>query len=142
MFASVRRYAGAVLLCLQEAVIVFREIRDALAGEGSQALRLRVDELERGRALWEAEVEGVLAKAQMSFRNARNAEERTRHMTRELTPESDEDGADELEAELGKVLRLRDETRGGEEGVSPVRSGVERGRAGRKTAAQRYKFGG
>jgi len=62
----------------------------------------RLMELERSRGLWEAEVEGILAKAEGKLKAAANAEARTRTMVKsyenELDPFDDEGG--EIEARV------------------------------------------
>lgn len=84
----------------------------------STALTERIEDLERERGLWEAEVEGLLAKAEGKLKAAANAEARERTMQKRLADEFDPFArpGEELEAPLpeGDV-----ETRHAEE-VRPV----------------------
>ncbi len=87
----------------------FRRAADALeriaAGlSGSlQAIRAnepsmeRLQDLERSRGLWEAEVEGILAKAEGKLKAAANAEARTRTMVKSYENDLDPFGEDRVE---------------------------------------------
>jgi len=94
----------------------------------------RVARIEIGRAKWEAEVEAHLLRADSVFKNARNAEERTRAMAAknagaDLFPEEGEDVEDPV---------LSDDAEGGpEEGLYPLRLGMA---ANNKATAMRAKF--
>ncbi len=66
----------------------------------------RLDELERSRALWEAEIEAGLLKADSKYKAAANAESRTRKQLEKLDPfleEGDEvpEGIPPLNAYVG-----------------------------------------
>lgn len=101
----------------------------------------RLDELERSRAVWEAEIEALLIKAEGTFKGARNAEERTRHMVK-AGDDGTEDGASNGESELIEALQRQllaaNGGPGEGEGVPPVREDV--GLSG-KGWAQRMKYG-
>lgn len=95
----------------------------------------RLNELERTRTLWEADVEALLQKADGKRHAAENAEARTRTMKKSyerfldpLDPDSDE-----IEAELPKGYAPASK----EEAVQPVHMGLE---DGPKTNAVRSKF--
>lgn len=89
---------------------------------GLEGVEDRLEDLERSRALWEAEVEGVLLQAENKFKAARSSEERTRRLAE--SAEFDEDGLDELPERIQELYR-RDEAGGPEEGVQPVPEGME-----------------
>lgn len=72
--------------------------------EGDQELRTRLDALERSRATWEAEAEGLIIKAESRFKAARAAEERARHLLKDRDAEEDEDGwAEDEDAPRGRA---------------------------------------
>jgi len=78
MLRSVRDLLGA-LGNIGEAL---HRIAAAQAEDTTDGLRERIDELERSRAIWEAEIEGLLMKAKSKHNEARSAEERTRHLAK------------------------------------------------------------
>jgi len=127
MFDSLSRIAdtlGLLLECAQEMPqpngLVQPDAFDA------SALIERLDQIELGRAKWEAECEVTLMKADAAFKNARNAEERTRSMT----ARADEDSEDDQESlELlaaAEAWYAQNHAEGGEEnGLPEVRDSVE-----------------
>lgn len=92
-----------------------------MEGPDVGAVVARLDEIERTRALWEAELEGVLLQAQNKFRAARAAEERARHLAKSFA--SDEDGLEELPEGI-RELYSGDGEGGEAEGVQPVHESV------------------
>jgi len=96
----------------------------------------RLDDLERSRAKWEAEMEALLMKADSSYKSAANAESRARTMERRYEKDLDplaedseeiEDGLPEPYARAGEVEELY-----------PLHLGVE---TNNKTLALRAKWG-
>jgi len=82
----------------------------------------RLDDLERSRSQWEAEVEGMLMKAEGKLQAANNAENRTRTMKKSyesLLDPLDLDSEEEPEALPGGYAPP-----GQEEGLQPVRVDV------------------
>jgi len=117
--------------------VLTHQLPEATADELG-ALRQRLDELERSRALWEAEVEGLLQKVEGERRQARSAEERARALLAKADPvDSSEPGPEDLPEEYMELLRERDEAAGGDLEVPAVRPAV----AGGKSAALNRKFG-
>ncbi len=109
------------------------------AGDG--LLLTRVGDLEVSRALWEAEMEALVLKAQGKYNSARNAEQRTKTMQASIddgTGEGDSDGAAEIIAALQLQLLSANGEPGPEEGLQPVHEDL--GLRG-KAAAQRMKYG-
>jgi len=96
----------------------------------------RLVDLEQSRGMWEAEVEGVLAKAEGKLKAAANAEARERTMRKSYDADLDPFAApgDEIEA----ILPVSDAPAGEEEEVQPVRLDVA---PDYKTIALRRKFG-
>ncbi len=141
MFRSVRRYSGAVLEALQGIRAQLQSVAAAAHVGPDDDLVRRVDELERSRALWEAELEGQLAKAEQERKNARNAEERARGMLKRVTSEGDADGLEDLPEEYLAAVRGRNGDAGEAEGMPAVRSRVGLSREERKAMARAYKFG-
>jgi len=77
----------------------------------------RLEELERSRAMWEAEIGALIVKAESSFKAARNAEERARGMAKAY--EKLDPFREEVE-EVETLLRQPDAPRSEEEGLLPV----------------------
>jgi len=77
----------------------------------------RLEELERSRAMWEAEMGALIVKADSSFKAARNAEERARGMLKAY--EKADPFRDEGE-EVETPLRQPDAPRSEEEGLLPM----------------------
>jgi len=108
----------------------------------------RSDELERTRALWEAEMNGILLKADSAAQSAKNAESRSRTQlknAKKLGYEADEGdlpGEAEIQqayADLG-IVPPGDARGSEEEGVLDVHPGLEG--ESTKSSALRVKFGG
>lgn len=109
----------------------------------------RLEELERSRALWEAEMEAALETAEHRVRTARAAEERSRGMEKrakaltEAAREGDEEGegeGDDWIERYVEALGRRDGAGGAPGGVPPVREDVAGDLTGRERA-RRTKFG-
>ena len=104
MFGVVRRLTEA-LECLVSATEALRgsvvEARDWSASQGN--VEARIEELERQRTLFEAEVHSELLKAQAEYRKAGNAEKRAQKGRDAF--DLSEDGADESFAELNERYR-------------------------------------
>jgi len=96
----------------------------------------RLDRLEVGQAKWQAEAEATLLKADALFKNARNAEERTR--SRVAKADEDDEESAEFAAAYEAWIQARDASEGPENGVRTVREGVEV--HPRKALALRAKF--
>jgi len=98
----------------------------------------RLEDLERSRAKWEAEMEALLIKADSTYKSAANAESRARTMVKAYEKELDpfpEDSEEELE----QAAVLPEYARAGEaEGVQPLRVDVA---SDYKQNALRHKFG-
>jgi len=126
----------------------FRRSTDALeriaAGFAAAARRLedtsslteRIQDLERTRGLWEADVEGLLQKAEGKLKAAANAEARERTMQKAHQNESDPFPDDSEEGEA--AIQESDVEAGYPEEVLPLRVGVET--ESKKAYAIRAKF--
>jgi len=97
---------------------------------------LRLEELERSRVLWEADVEGMLQKAEGKLKAANNSEARERTMRKAY--ENELDPFDEDREELEAAIQDRDAEASYAEEVQPVRLGVET--ISKKQQALRMKF--
>jgi len=95
----------------------------------------RIDELERSRAMWEAEVEGILLKADGHQKAARSAEARTRTMKRHYEDQLDPFDPDSPQIEAPVPERHAEAER--TEGVHVLSVGVA---PDHKTLALRAKF--
>ena len=86
------------------------------------ALTERIEDLERERSLWEAEVEGLLAKAEGKLKAAANSEARERTMQKRFADDADPFLApgEEIEA----TVPAGDVEVGGTEEVLPLRLDV------------------
>lgn len=159
MFRRVREYARDILTVHQDTVAALERVRVAVAAAAERQghpipqndlddLRGRLDELERRRALWEAEVEGTLQKAEAAWRGARSAEERARYMARKRDADDDEGDQEELDLpeQYRQALAAAHGDGGQANGMSGVRPGVGPARAANRAAqrayAARMKFGG
>ena len=113
----------------------FRRIADALERlaasvtaaasrqQSTTALTDRIEDLERERGLWEADVEGLLAKAEGKLKASLNAEARERTMQRKSA-----DGFDPFLApgeEIEATVPAGDAEAGDTEEVLPLHLGVE-----------------
>lgn len=107
-----------------------------------EALEERVSVLERSRAIWEADMDAILKKAESTQRAARSAEERARRMARDS--DGDDDGSDEIPEAYREAVRALNGGSGQDQGVQPVPQGMgSRGPAAqeRKAALTRAKWG-
>jgi len=82
----------------------------------------RLQDLEQSRSMWEAEVEGVLAKAEGKLKAAANSEARERTMRKTYENDVDPFGDDSEEVEA--VFPVGDVAAGEEEGLPAVRMDV------------------
>jgi len=130
-----------VLKDFRRATDALERIATALNGalRANQASELpleRLLELERSRSLWEADVEGILAKAEGKLKAAANAEARERTMVKsyenELDPFSDD--SEELQERIPPV----DAEVSYQEEVQPMHLGVAP--ESKKAYALRAKF--
>ena len=137
MFASLRGLAEA----LQAIVPLLQTLSAAMEARAQDDLGARVDELERTRALWQAEMEAQLQRAESERRAARASEERTRAKLRRAGVD-DEGSLEDLPEEYRALLQARDGEGGGSEGVRPLQAHVGTSREARKAHATRMKFGG
>ena len=126
----------------------FRRIADALERlaasvttaanrqQSATALTERIEDLERERGLWEADVEGLLAKAEGKLKAAANSEARERTMQKRLGDEADPflGPGDEIEA----TVPAGDATNGEAEDVQQMR--LDLAPISRKEYALRAKF--
>lgn len=106
----------ALVHATQKIYIALQEL-----GGSPDGLEARIEQLERQRALWEAEIDGKLLQAENKFKAARASEERTRRLSESFG--GDEDGLDELPAGIRELYR-GDAEAGREEGVPAVRPDV------------------
>jgi len=145
-------YFRSVLEALQTAAAALTDAVELLGTvdtetQDASELRARVDALERSRALWEAEMEGELQRAEGKYKASRNAEERARTMrsrAEELAGLGGGDAEGEEGIPAGYLDLLRgDAPNGTEEGVQPVREAVGRPEPmSPKGHARRLKYGG
>lgn len=96
----------------------------------------RLDDLERTRALWQADMEAILQKADSTLKSASNAESRSRTMLRHAEKLTDPFGPEG--EELEEALPEGDAPGSEEERVQPVRLDVA---PTHKELALRHKFG-
>ena len=102
---------GAALRHIAE---VLPEVLSAL--KTAEPLEARLAELERGRSQWESQVEAELLRADSKFKQARNAEERTRTMAANAKALADSDeGEDAVRDEYLEFLRSNGEAAGDQE---------------------------
>jgi len=143
MFGSSR----ASIELLQKAVVALtegleRSARDVRPTESADDLRGRVEDLERTRSLWEAEMEAQLLKAKGKYQAASNAESRARtqvaHYEKNAV-EGDPDLREESEEERIERLYWRDVEAGQENGLPEMPLAVE-ARPSSKQAALRAKY--
>ena len=145
MFSAIKDGSEALrgLLVSMEAI---RQLLDEWVEESSQGQDLteRVAMIEVGYARWTAEAEATLLKADAVYKNARNAEERARTLSKEkAASESDPDRV-EGEAEIIEAYRAAgwvqasDVNGSPEEGVPALREAV--GPVSGKALALNAKF--
>jgi len=131
-------------------LVLFRQIRElaealqrlAFAIERHNRLApsdARLEDLERSRALWEADMKGLLVKAESTLSGARNAESRARTMLKHYEKDADPFPADREETEPAHEMRVPDfdAEAGTEEGMHVLHMGVE---VDHKAAALNAKF--
>ena len=108
---SLSESAQAVASALFHISEVLPEVLSAL--QTVEPLEDRLAELERGRSQWEAEVEAELLRSDSKFKQARNAEERTRTMAANAKALADRDeGEDAVRDEYLEFLRSNGEAAG------------------------------
>ena len=130
-----------VLKDFRQAVEALERIAAAVNGavrsiHENQPSTERLEELERTRAMWEAEVEGILAKAEGKLKAAANSEARERTMRKAYENALDPFG-DDSEA-LEAAIQDRDAEASYAEEVQPVHVDMEE--LSPKAYAQRLKF--
>ncbi len=89
----------------------------------SEIVMERLMDLERQRTMWEADVEGLLAKAEGKLKAAANSEARERTMQRKR--EADFDPFGPYSEEEGEPVPENDAEVGYQEGLLPVPVGLE-----------------
>jgi len=105
----------------------------------------RIDKIELHYAKWEAQAEANLLKADALFKNARNAEERTRASTKKAneTLESSVEGEEAIRLAYASLYGVPPlDANGGENGeLSALRSGLELDAGTPKNRRLKAKFG-
>jgi len=116
MFASIKALsasAQALAVALEHIGTVLPDVLEAW--KSVEPLEQRLAELERGRSQWEAQVEAEFVRAESKFKQARNAEERTRTMAANAKALADSDeGEDAVRDEYLEFLRSNGEAVGDE----------------------------
>jgi len=120
MFKSIRALTDAIQT-MNVAILAALKAQEA---KGPSEDRLA--DLEISRATWEAEMEGVLMKAEGKLKAANNAESRTRTMVKHYEKDADPFGEDSDAPEVQGTLDLPPEhvQFGGEEGVYPLQENL------------------
>ncbi len=139
------RAVGSIADALERVGILLaeRQSDDGTDRKDLDRLDDRLDDLERSRALWEANMEAELVRADSTYKAARNAESRARTQLKALD-ESDEDGMGSEEelrqayAALG-LVPAGDAEASDPNGLQHVRPDLEGEPA--KAPAMRAKFG-
>lgn len=103
--------------------------------EDTAALTARLDELERERTMWQADVEALLMKAEGKLKAAANAEARERTMQKRA---DDIDPFSDPGEEIQAPIQESDAALGYPEEVLPLRMDVAP--ESKKASALRYKF--
>jgi len=104
------------------------------------ALQERIEDLELSRAKWEAELEGLVLKAESTLKASNNSEARTRTMKKSyahLIDHGESFGSSEVETELERQLQDRDAEVVPEEGMQRLHLDVA---PGGKVLATQWKF--
>ena len=143
MFRKLTEIAEALDGVVAGLTDLVREVAEiSKAAPVDDSLNERLQALEQGRALWEAEIDGLLLKAENQLKSARASEERTRTKAKayEQAGGDDDQGALAIE-EYAEQLRVQIENAGsgGEAGVQPVYEAVEALTA--KESAENSKWG-
>jgi len=139
-----REWSQAILRALQLAGEAVGRVAAAVEGLSRlpaaevQELAQRVETLERSRALWEAEVQGLLIKAEQAERNTRASEERQRKALRDAKRA---EGADTDEAGTLEAGGALNGAQGAGEGMPPMRPVLGAPRRRGAEAARRAKWG-
>lgn len=147
MFRRLRQLTGAFLGLLERAVGALEEIAEIAVQAGPPGdlgpIEARLGELERTRALWEADVEAMVQRAEGEKRSARAAEERARYLKKKAgADEDDDEGMEEARAAYAELLRGANGTSVPEKQLQPVHPGVGLSRQDQRELGRRYKFGG
>ena len=123
---------------LRDIADVLHEVSGRVADR--RELTDRIEELELSRAKWEAEIEGLLLKADSTLKASANAEARTRTMKKNYEAHFDEIDPDR-EAEIAQEVRGHfppaDATSSGAQTLPALHVDVEENG---KAAAMRLKF--
>ena len=141
MFMHFRRHLAAAKgteKALREIADVLHEVSGRVADRAE--LVDRIEELELSRAKWEAEIEGLLMKADSTLKASNNAEARTRTMKKSyesFADELDPDREAEIEQEVGRHFPIGDVAPSGAEQLPALHVDVAQNA---KAAAVRMKF--
>ena len=128
MFRAFREHTEAIQtlkVALKElAAVMLEDLKERDSAGGALD---RIDDLERSRARWEAELEGMILKAEGTLKAANNAESRARTMKRHAENYVDdyEPDRDPEETAQRKLVPGGDAQLGGANRVQPVPVGVE-----------------
>lgn len=127
MFGRTRQIAHALFGIKAGVHAIAAQLAEARQASPDEGLRERLEMLELSRATWEAELEGLLMKAENQLRSARASEERARVKAKNNgTTEVDEDGFEMEEfARRWQELQGGDADRSEEEGVLPLPEDVD-----------------
>lgn len=109
--------------------------------EEAPGLEARLEEIERTRSLWEAEISALILEAKSQYRAASNAESRARTVERRNAKDADPFDENRSEAEEPVGVPRLDAPPSGEEEMYALPLGVA-SPDGRKASALRFKFGG
>ncbi len=143
MFRRISAAARSLHDLLEDIRALLQGVVSALQEREDTDLAARVEKLELGRAMWEAEVEALLLKATDEKKRARAAEERARKREKRAEDDAgDEYSLEDLPPEYLALLQAGNGPEGGGEGVQPVRSHVGLSSAEQRAFAKRLKFGG
>lgn len=130
MFRAIRQAAASLQACETGMKDVQRILLTTLENtEQREALAERVAALELGHAKWQAEAEALILKADAVYKNARNAEERTRSNQKRADERSEgsTEGEEAIREAYDELYGVSDgDAEGGENGgVQGVRPHME-----------------
>lgn len=128
MFHAISRIAEALQGLLIETTAIRQALDEQAAEPLQEPLNLspitdRLDKIELGYAKWEAQAEANLLKADALFKNARNAEERTRASVKKTSEalESSAEGEEAIRSAYAELYGVQDgDVEGGENGEVPA----------------------
>jgi len=137
MFHPFRAFLGAIARLtesIQRLIIPVLELQRAMAEQGPSEKRLA--DLEQRQAMWEVEMEALVAAAKGKYDAANNAEVRTRTMKRHYEKEADP--LTEPSEQVDASVPGGDVEGSEEDGVPPLRMAMAP--ANSKTKALRHKW--